>query len=251
MISPIRLHLVEVGPLEHPVAVDVRVDELAHAAALHPVDHVLGPHLRRLRPAGHRHAPAAHVDRHEHARRPARDARVEELDVGVGGGAEDHPVGAGGERARARRRRRAGRRRTAPAPSARCVIRSQVLEVLRACPRARRRGRPRAGSARPAPPTRARPRAGRRCRRSPGRSRPAAAARPCRRGCRWPAGGSRREAHEVAQQREPVGPGLLRVELHAEDVPAADDARELGAVGRPCRARPRRSRGRGANECTW
>src|SRR6185503_10006271 len=34
------LDLVEVGALEHPVAVDVRVDELAHAAALHPVDHV-------------------------------------------------------------------------------------------------------------------------------------------------------------------------------------------------------------------
>src|SRR4051794_33199928 len=34
-------HLVEVGPVQHPVAVHVRVDELLHAPLLHPLDHVL------------------------------------------------------------------------------------------------------------------------------------------------------------------------------------------------------------------
>src|SRR5687768_6233431 len=76
--------LVEVGSLEHPVAVDVRIDELPHPAPLHPLDHVLGPHLGRLRPARHGDTPAADVYRYQDPGRPARDARVEELDVAVG-----------------------------------------------------------------------------------------------------------------------------------------------------------------------
>src|SRR3954469_24045467 len=51
--------LVEIRAVQHPIAVDVRVDELLHAALLHPVDHRLGEHLRGLRPAGNGHVALA------------------------------------------------------------------------------------------------------------------------------------------------------------------------------------------------
>src|SRR3954468_14761231 len=86
-----RAHLVEVGAVQHAVAVGVRVDELADAARLHPADHVGGEHLRRLRPSGHAHVAAPHVDRHDHAHAPRLERGGEELDVGVRGGAEHHP----------------------------------------------------------------------------------------------------------------------------------------------------------------
>src|SRR5215213_4346534 len=74
-------HLVQVGAVQHPVAVGVRVDELLDAAVLHALDHVLGQHLRGLGPARNRHVAAAHVDRHDHADAPRRDRLVQELDV--------------------------------------------------------------------------------------------------------------------------------------------------------------------------
>src|SRR5436190_4231889 len=89
-----RAHLAEVGAVQHAVAVGVRVDELAHVAGLHPADHVGGEHLRRLRPAGHAHMAAAHVDRHDHAHAPRFERLVEELDVRVGRGAEHDARGA-------------------------------------------------------------------------------------------------------------------------------------------------------------
>jgi hypothetical protein len=48
-------------------------------------------HLRRLGPARGRDVPAARVDRHDDAVAVRREDVVEEVDVGEGGGAEDHP----------------------------------------------------------------------------------------------------------------------------------------------------------------
>jgi hypothetical protein len=90
--------LVGVGPLEHPVLVDVRVDERAHAAVLQALDDRLGRHLRRLLPAGGRDVAAARVDRHDHALAKGPEHVVEEVDVGVGRGPQDDPLGAGPQR---------------------------------------------------------------------------------------------------------------------------------------------------------
>src|SRR3954452_1830957 len=90
--------LVEVGAVEHPVVVHVRVDELLDAALLHPPDHVLTRHLRLLGPARHRHEAVAHVDRHHHAVAPLREHGVEKLDVGVRRCPEHDPLRAGRER---------------------------------------------------------------------------------------------------------------------------------------------------------
>src|SRR4051794_21781481 len=87
-------NLVEVRAVQHPVPVNVGVDELLHAALLHALDHGLGKHLRGLRPAGHRHVALAHVDGHHDAHAPQLEHPVEELEVGVGGRAEHHARGA-------------------------------------------------------------------------------------------------------------------------------------------------------------
>ena len=65
--AAIAPHLVEVRPAEHPVLVDVRVDERAHAAVLQRLDDAGGGQRRRLRPAGGRDDAAARVDADDHA----------------------------------------------------------------------------------------------------------------------------------------------------------------------------------------
>ena len=228
--------LVEVGALQHAVAVDVRVDEPRDAAALRAArSPSSAEHLRLLRPAGHRHPAAAHVHRRPAIRSPCSAERlVEQVRVREGGRAEHHPRGARAERAPDRRRASAARRRTAPARRARAAIRSQVVQVHRARPRARRRGRPRAGSGRPPRPTRAPPRADRPRRRSRRRSRPAR--RRTALPSRMSTAGSRirrlsearrrpRRCREVLEQPQAVRARLLRVELDAVERLALDRAR--------------------------
>src|SRR5215210_2229744 len=86
--------VVEVGPLEPAVAVDVRVDEGGHAAVAEAADRVAGRHLGRLCPARGGDVAAADVDRDEHARAERGDDRVEEVDVAERRGADDHALGA-------------------------------------------------------------------------------------------------------------------------------------------------------------
>src|SRR4051812_49643772 len=73
--------VVEVGPLEPSVTVDVRVDEGRDAAVAEPADRVAGRHLRRLGPARGRDVAAADVDGDEHAWAEGGDHGVEEVDV--------------------------------------------------------------------------------------------------------------------------------------------------------------------------
>src|SRR3954453_17583851 len=61
------LDLGEVGPLEHAVLVDVRVDERAHTALLEPADDRVGGHLGRLGPTRGGDVAAARVDRDHEA----------------------------------------------------------------------------------------------------------------------------------------------------------------------------------------
>src|SRR3954469_495732 len=88
----------EVDAAEHAVAVDVGVDERAHAAVLQPLDDGVGRHLRDFLPARRRDVAAARVDRHDHAVAERAEDVVEEVDVGERGGAEDHALGAGPQR---------------------------------------------------------------------------------------------------------------------------------------------------------
>src|SRR4051794_5916779 len=92
------LDLVEVGALEHPVLVHVRVDERAHAAVLQALDDRVGGHLRRLLPARGRDVAAAGVDRDDDPVAERAEHVVEEVDVRERGGAEDHPLRAGAQR---------------------------------------------------------------------------------------------------------------------------------------------------------
>jgi hypothetical protein len=87
-------HLIEIGTAQHPVALDARVDEPGHAAPAGALDRGLGGDLRLLGPAGCRHAPAAGVDRHDHAVAIGGDHLVEEVNVTEGGGAEHDSRGA-------------------------------------------------------------------------------------------------------------------------------------------------------------
>src|SRR4051812_36973464 len=92
------LDLGEVGALEHAVLVDVGVDERAHPTLLQPADDRVGGHLGRLRPARRGDVSAARVDRDDEAVAERAEDVVEEVDVVVGGGAEDHPLGPGPQR---------------------------------------------------------------------------------------------------------------------------------------------------------
>ena len=58
-------------------------------------------------------------------------------------------------------------------------------------------------------------------------------------------------AHEVAQQRQPVARGLLRMELRAHDVAALRRSTRSARRSRPSRRRRASSAGRATNECTW
>ena len=144
-----RAHLVEVGALERPVAVDVRVDELLHAAALQAArSRPRASICVRLGPAGDGHVAVAHVDRDHDpvlpgaraacrgsrcpCRRPCRPPRAR------------RPPRA----PRAPTRASAGRRRTAPARRARWRS-GAGGRGSPAGPRARRRGPPRAASCAP------------------------------------------------------------------------------------------------------
>src|SRR4051794_13636368 len=83
------LDLVEVGALEHPVLVDVRVDERPHAPVLQALDDVAGGHLRRLLPARGRDVAAAGVDGDDDPVAEGAQDVVEEVDVRERGGPED------------------------------------------------------------------------------------------------------------------------------------------------------------------
>ena len=141
-------------------------------------------------PARGRDVAAARVDADDDALAERAEDVVEEVDVGVGRGAEDHALGAGAQRV-ADRRQRAQAAAVLDRHVSSWVICSRWCRTS-ATRCARRRGRRRAGTARPPRPTRARPPAASRGRRSSRRSRPSRAARPCPRRCRSPGRGSRR-----------------------------------------------------------
>ena len=87
------------GPCEHPVAVDVRVDERAHAAVLQALDDAARPASAssRCQPEVETLPPRVSTD-DDHALAVGAEHVVEEVDVGVGGRAEDDPLGAGAQR---------------------------------------------------------------------------------------------------------------------------------------------------------
>ena len=163
----------------------------------------------------------------------ADERLVEQLRVGEGGGAEHHARRARRERPPDRARSTAARRRSSTGTSSSRGDPLEVVQVRPARPRARRRGRPRAGSARPASTNE---RGG--LERVVGvdglarRSGPAAAGRPCRRGCPPPAAGSRRvSATKFASRRSPSGPDFSGWNCSAVDAGGrATDADELAAV---------------------
>ena len=238
--------LVGVHALEHPVAVGVGVHEALGALGLQPLDQLLGQHLGLARPAGHRHPAAAHVHAHEHAHAPGGQRLLQELGVGVGGGAHHHALGAGGQRLA----HRAQRAQAAAVLHGHAQLGGDALQVVQV----RRLALARAVQVHHVQVARAGLDEG-----AGGLQRvvgvhrlvlEAALAQAHRlavadvhRGQQDHAGDRRGQAGEVAQQRQPVGPGLLGVELGAEHVVALHHRRELGAVGRPRPARPRRARG--------
>ena len=132
--------------------------------------------------------------------------------------------------------------------------RLDVLEVLRRPGRARRRGRRRAGTARPPRPTRGRPSSGEsrvdRLRREVALDQAhRLAVEDVDRPGRGSRATSRADRREVAQQRQAVRRRLLRMELRAEDVPRATTER---TARRSRRGRTTSASSRaGREECTW